>query len=72
MKRLVHSVAPWALCLALPIGLLGACKSIDGGGAAEVLCTDCGVEKGTAGCCDPDAERCASCGKIKGAPGCCE
>ena len=71
MKRLV-TIALWVLCLALPIGVLGACKSADGGTADMVLCSDCGVEKGTEGCCDADAERCSSCGKIKGSPGCCE
>ena len=28
--------------------------------------------KGSAECCDPNAEHCAKCGKIKGSPGCCK
>jgi len=68
MKRLVAL----ALCLALPLGLFVSCKCAACGTAEVVLCSDCGMEKGTEGCCDPEAERCSSCGKIKGSPGCCE
>lgn len=60
-----------ALSLMLPIGLAGACKS-QGESAEMMLCADCGVEKGTEGCCDADAARCDSCDKIKGSPGCCK
>ena len=59
-----------ALSLSLPFALSAGCKSADT--AEVVLCADCGVEKGTEGCCDPDAPRCDSCDKIKGAAGCCK
>jgi len=66
-----------ALAIVLPLGLLAACSSCPCGGGDEraaelVLCDDCGVEKGTDGCCDADAKRCGECGKIEGSPGCCK
>ena len=62
------------LSLALPLGVL-ACKSQSqdmSDTSAEVVLCDCGMEKGTEGCCDADAEHCPDCGKIKGSPGCCK
>lgn len=64
-----------ALALAVPALFLGACSSCplsEDSSAEVVVCDDCGVEKGTDGCCDPNAERCGDCGKIKGSEGCCE
>ena len=59
-----------ALALALPFALSAGCQSTDT--AEMVLCDDCGVEKGTEGCCDADAPRCDGCDKIKGSEGCCK
>ena len=59
-----------ACALFLPFGL-AACHS-QGHEAEMVLCDSCGVEKGTEGCCDAEAERCGGCEKIKGSPGCCK
>ncbi len=59
-------------CLVCPLALTSSgCKS-DQHQAEMVLCADCGMEKGSAGCCDPNAAHCAKCGKIKGSPGCCK
>lgn len=38
----------------------------------EVALCDCGMVKGSEGCCAEDAERCTDCGKIKGSAGCCK
>ena len=43
-----------------------------GNEAEAKLCEQCGVEKETDGCCDPDAERCKACPKIKDSDGCCK
>jgi len=62
-----------AVSLALPFALTTGCKSSRPETTeVVVLCPDCGVEKGSQDCCDPDAERCADCGKIEGSEGCCE
>ncbi len=61
-----------ALALLAPVAFFASCKSSTCSTAAVVLCDDCGVEKGSGDCCDPDAEHCGDCGKIKGSPGCCE
>ena len=57
--------------LVLPCSSVAACEAQE---TAEVvtLCADCGIEKGAAGCCDPNAERCSECKKIKGSAGCCK
>ena len=71
MKRILIAAA-----LAAPVALLSGCSSCPWCGqddsAALVLCDDCGVEKGTEGCCDDEAERCDHCDKIKGSEGCCK
>ncbi len=36
------------------------------------ICGSCGVFKGTAACCDPEAATCADCGLVVGSPGCCK
>ena len=60
-----------ALSLSLPFALAAGCKSSDADTSELVLC-DCGMEKGSDDCCDPDAPRCDDCGKIKGSEGCCK
>ena len=56
---------------ALPLLFLStSCTSSDEVQEVMTLC-DCGMEKGTEGCCDAEAPRCDDCGKIKGSPGCC-
>ena len=72
MKRLLT-----ALLVAAPAVLLASCTSCpfcsDDGAAAEVVaCDDCGVEKGAAGCCNPEAPRCGDCDEVKGSADCCK
>ncbi|MEW6072010.1 MAG: hypothetical protein AB1726_05345 [Planctomycetota bacterium] len=63
-----------SLALLAFVGLGGiaatSCRSCDDQAAEMVLC-DCGYEKGSEHCCDPNATRCPDCGKIQGSPGCC-
>jgi len=56
--------------LALPFTLTASCASTSS--KDLVLCSHCGLEKGSEGCCDPTTETCADCGKIAGSPGCCK
>jgi hypothetical protein len=60
------------LCLAAFAGFSTSCCSECDTPPVEVALCDCGMEKGSEGCCAPDAERCSDCGKIKGSPGCCK
>jgi hypothetical protein len=62
------------LSLVASSALLGGCCCMkDSDQSAEMmLCADCGMEKGSKGCCDPAAEHCVKCGMIKGSPGCCK
>lgn len=59
-------------CLVFPLALSASSCRSHHHEAEMVLCADCGMEKGSARCCDPNAACCEKCGKIKGAPGCCK
>jgi len=69
MKKLIPVAA---LALALPVVFVSSCKSSTESVEVSTLCENCGVVKGSEGCCDPDAEHCGKCGKIKGSEGCCK
>ncbi len=69
MKRFAITLA-----LVLPVGLVSACccRRVQNESAEMMLCGECGMEKGSKGCCDPAAMHCEKCGMIKGSPGCCK